>query len=130
MEQNNNFPPPATSDNGKTAAIISYFSFVGWLISFLAMHKDNKTAVGSYHLRQTLLLYICCICFYVAIEILIGMLFFMGALGLVGILGSVLWIAWIGFFVLWIIGFIGAVNGEMKPIPLIGDKAQTMFKGI
>jgi uncharacterized membrane protein len=34
------------------------------------------------------------------------------------------------FFIMWIIGFIGAVNGEQKPIPLIGDMAQKMFPGI
>jgi uncharacterized membrane protein len=36
----------------------------------------------------------------------------------------------LGLFILWLIGFLGAVNGEKKPIPLIGEKAQTMFSGI
>jgi hypothetical protein len=132
MEPNNepnNFPAPVT-DNGKTAGIISYFSIIGWLIAFLAMHKDNKTEIGSYQLRQTLLLYILAIGFYIAIEIIMSMLFFMGAFGLVIALGSLIWIAGIGIFVLWIIGLIGAINGEKKPIPLIGEKAQTMFPGI
>jgi len=52
MEPNNSFN---TGDNGKTAGIISYLTIVGWLIAFLAMHKDNKTELGSYQLRQTLL---------------------------------------------------------------------------
>jgi uncharacterized membrane protein len=36
----------------------------------------------------------------------------------------------LAFFVLWVIGFIGAVQGEKKEIPLLGDKAQTMFSTI
>jgi len=132
MEPNNepnNFPAPV-ADNGKTAGIISYFTFVGWLIAFLAMHKDNKTEIGSYQLRQTLLLYIVGIGFYIAVEIIIAMLFFMGAFGLVIAFGWLTWLAGIGIFVLWVIGLIGAINGEKKPIPLIGEKAQTMFPGI
>jgi uncharacterized membrane protein len=49
-----------------------------------------------------------------------------GWFGLVGIN----WIIRIIFIILWLIGFIGAVNGEKKPIPIIGEKAQTLFKGI
>ncbi|MDB5143308.1 MAG: hypothetical protein JWQ66_2021, partial [Mucilaginibacter sp.] len=40
------------------------------------------------------------------------------------------WILRVGFFILWIIGFIGAINGEKKPIPLIGEKAQSIFSTI
>jgi hypothetical protein len=29
-----------------------------------------------------------------------------------------------------VFGFLGAINGEKKPMPLIGEKAQTMFSGI
>jgi uncharacterized membrane protein len=36
----------------------------------------------------------------------------------------------LAFFVLWIIGLIGAINGEKKPIPFIGEMAQTMFPTI
>ena len=36
----------------------------------------------------------------------------------------------IGFFILWIIGLIGAINGEKKPIPILGERAQVMFSTI
>jgi uncharacterized membrane protein len=36
----------------------------------------------------------------------------------------------IGFFILWIIGLIGAINGEKKPIPFLGERAQVMFSTI
>jgi uncharacterized membrane protein len=126
MEPENNI---STGDNGKTVAIISYLSFIGWLISFFAMHKDNKTELGSYHLRQTLLFYIVYIGFYILWSALIVPLLFT-SLAMITLAATLIWVVNIAFIVFWVIGFIGAVNGEKKPIPLIGDKAQTMFSTI
>lgn len=115
------------TDNGKTAAIISYFSIIGWLIAYFAMHKDNKTELGSYHLRQTLLFSILSLIlgwgagFVLAILIL--------ATGIVALI-YIMYIIYFLLFVLWIIGLLGAINAQKKPMPLIGAKAQTMFPNI
>ena len=53
------------ADNGKTTAIVSYITLIGWLIAYFAMHQSNKTSLGSYHLRQTLLLIICGIAYWI-----------------------------------------------------------------
>jgi hypothetical protein len=129
MESNNNI---STSDDGKTAGIISYLSPVGWLIAYFAMHADKKTEQGSYQLRQTLLLYIVMFGFYIAwyIFFIVLLFSFFTSLILLSLLSIVMWLVALGFFVLWLIGLIGAVNGQKKPIPLIGDKAQAMFPGI
>lgn len=124
MEPENNI---STTDNGKTVAIVSYLTIIGWLIALLAMHNDRKTELGSYHLRQTLLLYIIGIGFYIIWIAVFTTLFLSGGFWLAAIIG---WLVRLGLFVLWLIGFMGAINGEKKPIPLIGDKAQTMFPGI
>ena len=124
METNNNM---ATPDNGKTAAIISYFTIIGWLIAYFAMHKDNKTALGSYQLRQTLLINI------IAIVVSWGLTFIFTAVALATGFGSFFYITTIfqvGIFIIWIIGLLGAINGEQKPMPIIGEKAQTMFPSI
>ncbi|HVV55580.1 MAG TPA: hypothetical protein VHC47_09660 [Mucilaginibacter sp.] len=126
MEPENNI---TTADNGKTVAIVSYLTIIGWLVAYLGMHNEKKTELGSYQLRQTLLLYICMAGFYIAGYILLIITVFI-SLFLVSLLGIIMWLGGIGFLVLWIIGLIGAANGEKKPIPLIGEKAQTMFKGI
>jgi len=108
-------------DNGKTTAIVSYITIIGWLIAYFAMHQSKKTSLGSYHLRQTLLLFICAVAFQIiAYAITIAM----PAIGLIFSLAS------IGFLVLWIMGLISAINGEEKPMPLLGAKAQELFKGI
>jgi uncharacterized membrane protein len=110
----------STADNGKTAAIISYITFIGWLISFFALNKP-KTSLATYHLRQTLLLFICAVAFQIAVYI-IGMI--------VPAIAGILAFVGIGFLVLWVMGLIAAINGEEKPMPLIGEKAQDLFKNI
>jgi uncharacterized membrane protein len=37
---------------------------------------------------------------------------------------------WIGLVVLWVLGLVAAINGEEKPIPVIGPMAQSTFSGI
>lgn len=113
--------PQVTSDNdqGKTIAIISYLTWLGWIIA-LVLHSSNKSSLGAYHIRQTLMLYLISIGFY----ILQFILFFAG-----GFLGFIIWIVWVGLLVLWVMGFISAINGEEKPIPLIGEKANEWFGG-
>jgi len=115
---------PTTSDmDGKTIAIISYMTWIGWIIA-LVMHGNNKSQIGAYHLRQSLLLHILA----VAIGVLRMFFLFMPFIGF--ILFWLSWIIFIGLVVLWVIGLIAAVNGEEKPIPLLGNWAQQMFAGI
>ena len=128
METNKPFnPTPITSDNGKTAAILSYFGIILWLIAYFALHKDKKTDFGSYHLRQTLLFAIVSTVIYFALSFFLGIL--IATTGMVGII-YLAYIVYVGLFIIWIIGFIGVLNGEKKPMPLIGERAQTMFPEI
>jgi uncharacterized membrane protein len=119
--QNETNPAPATSGiDGKTIAIISYFSVVGWIIAFV-LFTSNKSQMAAYHLRQSLALILCGIACYIIYFILLFIGFFLAFLP--GILG-------IALFVLWIIGLIAAINGQEKPVPVIGNMAQEIFAGI
>jgi len=128
METNNPFQTnPVSTDNGKTASIVSYFWFIGWLIAYFAMYKDNKTDLARYQLRQTLLFHIATTVISYGLGLLFGILIVStGGLSIYYLLR----IVQVGFLILWIIGLIGAINGEKKPIPFIGERAQTMFPGI
>jgi len=128
METNNPFQTnPVSTDNGKTASIVSYFWFIGWLIAYFAMYKDNKTDLARYQLRQTLLFHIATTVISWGLGLLFGILIVStGGLSIYYLLR----IVQVGFLILWIIGLIGAINGEKKPIPFIGERAQTMFPGI
>ncbi len=124
METNNNFTTP---DDGKMASIISYFTIIGWLIAYFAMHKDHKTELGSYQLRQTLLFAIVSTILGWGLNFILGIVFFAGGFGA---MLYVMWLIQLALIIVWIVGFIGAINGEKKPIPFIGERAQTMFPNI
>lgn len=110
-------PPPAaavaTSTEDKTVAILSYITLIGFIIA-LVMHGSNKTKLGAYHLRQTL--------GFVVTGFAVGFIMIIPILGWLIAL-----IAWPVFLVLWIMGIISAVNGQMKPVPLIGEHYQKWF---
>lgn len=111
------------NDNGKTVALVSYLSIIGWIIAYV-IYGGNKTTLGAYHLRQTIGLYvigiICCV-----LQMLFMIVPYLG-----WVLGILLIFVYIGLFVLWLIGFIAAINGQEKPIPIIGNKSQQWFSGI
>lgn len=111
------------TDDGKTVAIISYLSIIGWIIAFV-MHGSNKTTLGAYHLRQTIALFVISLCTWI-VQVLLVFIPYIG-----WALDILLIFVYIGLFVLWIIGFVAALNGQEKPMPLIGKKAQQWFEGI
>ena len=124
MEPNNPF---ANQENGKTASIISYFTIIGWLIAYFGFHINNRTSLGSYQLRQTLLLHL------TSMIVRYGLAFILGTVWLSTGMFSLYYLlklVEIVFFILWIIGIIGAINGEKKPIPFLGEPAQNMFSTI
>jgi uncharacterized membrane protein len=126
MEPVNNF---GSQDNGKTAGIISYFTIIGWLIAYFALYQNNKTSLGSYQLRQTLLFHIAYVVIRWGLSFVLGVIWLSGTGGIFS-LYYLLKIVDLGFFILWIIGFIGAVQGDKREIPLLGERAQTMFPSI
>ncbi|WP_118951436.1 DUF4870 domain-containing protein [Taibaiella helva] len=123
MENYNPVQQTASEAEGKTAGIVSYLTIIGWLVAYFAMHKDKKTDIGSYQLRQTLLLHISSF----VIGIILNILYYSMAIGAMFYVSGLVNLA---FFILWLIGLIGAINGQKKPIPLIGEKAQTTFPSI
>ena len=114
--------------DGKTIAILSYCTLVGWVIAII-MHGSNKTEIGAYHLRQALGIYIFGFGLFLAV-------FFVGLiitiiLPMLGLFfyftNTALWFAMVGLMV-W--GLITAINNEMKAIPILGAMSQKMFGGI
>ncbi|MGO3183271.1 MAG: DUF4870 domain-containing protein [Aequorivita sp.] len=101
---------------GKTMAIIAYITIFGLLIAFI-MNNDKKNTFAAYHIRQCVGLGVVGLASYV-----IGKIPFIG--WLLSLLIGVL------LLVLWIIGLIGAINGEEKPVPILGDKFQEWFKNL
>ena len=117
---------PSDEEDGKAAGIVSYFFIIGWLIAYFGLHH-SKTGLGSYQLRQTLLFHIISTLLVAALDIIFFYLLFSPDYWAASALN---WLARTSIIALWIFGFLGAINGEKKPMPLIGKKAQSMFSGI
>jgi uncharacterized membrane protein len=116
MENSNS---SSATDNGKTVAIVSYITLIGWIVA-LIIHSSNKTSLGAYHLRQMLGLMI----LIIAISIFKYLTFMMPLAG-----GFVSLVLNLGILVLWIFGLVNAANGQEKPVPLVGALFQKWFAG-
>ena len=104
---------------GKTIAIISYITLIGFIIA-LIMNNKEKNDFASYHLRQSLGIYALYFLVSVGLYVLSSLMDF-------PFLSTILYL---GLFVLWILGILAAVQGEKKPVPLFGEKFQDWFKNI
>ena len=121
--QNDNVNTNTSTMDGKSIAIISYLTIIGWIIAYV-MHGNNKSQLGAFHLRQSLFLMLSGF----GIAIAQWIFFLIPILG--WIISILLYFVLLGLFVLWIIGLIAAINGEEKVVPLLGTKAQEALKGI
>ncbi len=96
------------SEHGRNVAILSYLWIPGWLLS-LILNGQNKTSLGSFHLRQSLGIWLFSLLLPVR-----WITFFVAAL----------------VFVMWLLGLIAAAQEEERPIPFIGTYFQDWFKGL
>ena len=92
----------------KTTSIVSYLTFIGWIIAYCAGNKEE----AKFHLNQSLVIYLGCLCVAVAAVVLA----FIPILGWLAI-----WAANIYLLVMWVMGLIAAINDEEKELPLIGQ---------
>ena len=94
--------------DSKTKAIIAHITIIGWIIA-LVVNSKEKDELTSFYIRQML------------------------GLMIISLLG---WIPFIGMLVglvvlvLWVMSLIGAIQGEMKPTPVMGEQFQEWFSGL
>ncbi len=109
------------AEKGKTIGILAYCTLIGWIVA-IVMHQNDKTKFGAFHLRQALGIWIAYLCCFIVIMITAPFLLFLSVflLPVVGITTLI--------FV--ILGLVNAINGKMKPTPLIGGLAEKILAGI
>ena len=119
MDTTSSIPAHSNSDatDDKTIAIVSYLTLIGFIVAVI-MHGTKKTRLGAYHLRQSLGLMLTAIAVAFAVAI-------MAFLPIIGWLAGMA--AWIGLLVLWVMGLLAAINGEQKPVPVLGVHFQKWF---
>jgi uncharacterized membrane protein len=116
---NDNTVVPANED--KTVAIVSYLTLIGFIIAAV-MNSSKKTSLGAYHLRQSLGLMLTSIAL-VVLDRVVGSVPLLG--WLLGLAISIL--GWVFLLVLWITGLLNAINGQKKPIALLGTLYERWF---
>lgn len=100
---------PSNPESGKTVAIVAHLTLIGWIIAII-MNSSNKTELGSFYIRQVL-----------------GIMLLGFVLGIIPVINL---FAWIFPVILWIISLIGAINGNQKPVFLLGEQFQNWFKSL
>lgn len=97
---------------GKTTAIVAYFTIVGALIA-ISMNSEPKHAFARFHTRQAFGLHI----IFIGCALFLSQWFNQYAFyGL-----------YIFYFVLWIYGFLGALSDKEQSVPILGPYFQKWF---
>ncbi|GFZ84693.1 hypothetical protein GCM10011531_14430 [Aquaticitalea lipolytica] len=104
-----------TIQEGKTLAIVSYFTLIGTLIAFF-MNNEKRNQFTAFHTRQALGLWL--------LEMILGFV----------VSGFDNWMItysfWIFIAVLFLYAIFGAITGKLYSVPLLGDFFQKLFKNI
>ena len=96
----------------KTISWVSYITIIGWIIAIVSYNSSpDKSSLAKFHLRQSLGLMLTVMVVYAVRAF---------AFYAIGFLALALSILSFGLFVLWLLGLIAAVQGEEKPVPLLG----------
>lgn len=103
----------AGSADAKTVAILAHVTIIGWIVA-LFMNKDNPSSLGGYHLAQVLGL--------ILMAVLMGLV---NALPFIGLLSLLVLLA---VLINWVAGLIHAINGEEKPMPILGKLFNKWFR--
>ena len=106
-------PPTATGGEDKTVAIIAYLTLIGFLVAII-IHVNKKTKLGAFHLRQML--------GFMLTSFAVIVLFIIPIIGWL-----LIPVFWICMLVLWVMGLVAAINGQMKPMPVVGPLYQKWF---
>ena len=111
--------PPEIAE-GQTFAILSYALSLTLLPFFFVPLIQRNNSFSLYHAKQSLVLWILGV-----ISLYVGSLLMVICVGFILIVAALVFLA-----VLDIVGLIHAIKGEQKPLPLVGEWAETWFKGI
>ena len=92
----------------KTTSWVSYITFIGWLVAYLAGDKEG----AKFHLNQSLVIWLGYLIVFIANKILV----------LIPVIGWLaIMVAYIYLLIMWIMGLVAAINQEEKEVPLIGS---------
>lgn len=100
----------STKEAGKTMAIVSYIFLIGLAIAYFTNQGDKKNEFVSFHIGQSLRVWILSIALFIVLRILMSV---------TGI-GFLVYLSYIPY-VLAILGAVNAMNLKEEKIPIIGS---------
>jgi uncharacterized membrane protein len=104
------------AEQGKVMSVISYIGILCLIPIITGDYK--KSPFVKFHTNQGLVLCIADVAWWF-VSFILGLI--LGRLWILSILWSLVGFAvWVGVIVLIVLGIINAVNGRMKPLPVIG----------
>ncbi len=104
----------------KTIGIVSYITLIGWIIALVVYNgSSDKSSLARFHLRQSLGI--------LATGFVLQIISYALAFALKFFLVFLIPAVWILVVILWVIGLIAAINGEEKPVPVLGEQYQRWF---
>ncbi|MFY7840145.1 MAG: hypothetical protein ACOVP7_07705 [Lacibacter sp.] len=105
--------------DSKTISWVGYLTIIGWIVAFVTYTNSNpKQQLATFHLRQSFGLVATSLALY---------LVFWALVFIVPILSFLITVLWLALVVLWVLGLIAALNGEEKPLPVVGTYFQQWF---
>lgn len=108
----------ADIEKGRTHAIISYITLFGVIIAYyLNNEKETKSAFASFHIRQSLGLWLTLIIVNLSIT---------SKFDVFALRASV----YIFFSTLYIYALVNAVSGKAQKVPLVGGLYQKIFSNL
>jgi uncharacterized membrane protein len=108
---------PNDAEQGKVMSILAYL-FILCLIPLIT-GDYKKSPFVKYHTNQGVVLFIAWLA-WLFVSSILGFIFSWWLLAI--LFGIVRFAVWIGVVVLVVLGIMNAVNGRMRPLPLIGGK--------
>ncbi len=111
----------------KSIAWVSYLTLIGWNIALVSYNSStDKSSLAKFHIRQSFGIMVTAFALSIIIWILAAIIGFIMPMML--FFPYLLWmILWVVLLILSVLGLIAAVNGEEKPIPVLGPVYQKIF---
>ncbi|MEK7152165.1 MAG: DUF4870 domain-containing protein [Patescibacteria group bacterium] len=121
MDENTQNPSPVSggqqAPQGQKKGQNTMMAIVAYILFFIPLLTDAKNdPFVKYHVKQGFVLFIAYIIVMVVSRMLYGFGFGFGFIGLSSLLN-------VALLVLLVMGIMHAINGEQKPLPLIGQFA-------
>lgn len=107
----------------RALAIVSYLLLPGWFFAFL-INNSRPTKFATFHVRQSFGI----MGLSTLVVMIIGLINFLTSSPILSLI--LIAVGILPMIVLWFLGILSALQGKIKPIPVVGISFQKWFAGL